>query len=153
MFLIVVFKFDGFMHLNVQQKICSKKVGQIIWQLLIAFWKMCVKSKYFTRMVYANLKFVQENSAKSFDSLLINCFLNDVCEAEIFYENDICAFDSTINKWCERYVVKYLMFLWSRFNCAMMLFSNLMVFAYIQIKIKICHEKSAQSFDNCFSFF
>ena len=31
-----------------------------------------------------------------------------MCEAEIFYENDTYAFDSTIKKWCEHYVVKSL---------------------------------------------
>ena len=35
---------------------CSRKFGQIIWQLLIAFWNMCVTSKYFTRMIHAHLK-------------------------------------------------------------------------------------------------
>ena len=35
---------------------------------------------------------VHERSAKSFDI----SFLNDVCESEVFYENDIYAFDSTI---------------------------------------------------------
>ena len=49
---------------------------------------------------------VHERSVKSF-FIIINCFVDDVCESEIFYENDIYAFDSTIKKWCESYVVKY----------------------------------------------
>ena len=78
-------------------------------------WELCCErfiTKWLSnRIILSELKVqiskkvsIHEKSAKSFD----NSFLSDVCETEIFYENDICAFDSTIKKWCERYAVKGL---------------------------------------------
>ena len=40
--------------------------------------------------MFENCLIAHAKSAKSFD----NCLLSDVCEAEIFYENDIYAFGS-----------------------------------------------------------